>query len=149
MTTKSFLILILYFIFLSGYSQSSEKDIICNNLLLAPIMSGDNTNYNPTVQEIDYAKKISLNFIDSAFKVSKDTISLKSLQKDYYRQYICYLDSEKNKIIWINWICSEKAKKNDLKIVWYNIVTDDKLCVIDIKINLTKNYCFDFSYSPK
>lgn len=69
---------------------------------------------------------------------------LKFGDSDYFRQYVGYVDSKGNRIVFINAVCKSYGQKSDLKKNWI-FVLDGGSCFYQIKVDLTSKKCTDFS----
>ena len=138
---------ILIFISFSICSQNSNKDIIFNweksdNFWIS--IDSTNQKFYPTLEEIKLAKKISIEHIDSLEKINKDFKILHFNHISYYRQYVGYYDNNGDKIIYINAFCDSYNKRTNLKTNWI-FVLDGGSCYYQIRININKGECFDFT----
>ncbi|MGC4128047.1 MAG: hypothetical protein QM564_00495 [Bergeyella sp.] len=121
-----------------GYVFSSSKEIT--------FIDSIEDRFTPSKQEIEQIEKLvsilipqekraNANFGKKCPKISKNL-------NNYNRQYVGYIDSDGNKIIWINFIWKKDCPDNWNKDII--IYTDGCSYFWQIKINLKENKFFDF-----
>ena len=132
-----------------------EKSAIVYDTLLKNYFEKNNyTQFTPTEQEI---KKVDA-ILQKAIKKGEFDFIKKPVSEmiyEYYRQYICYIDENGQKIIRINAFCKNRLMPSEEngEIVWKPldwknkilIVLDGGSCYWTIFINLTKNEYFDLT----
>jgi len=137
-----------------GFSQTDKNDFIFDwqNDNSSLWISIDSTlkKFTPTIEEIGIAKNLSKDYIDS-LEQNRNLETVKQYGKllkfgdsDYYRQYVGFVDSNGNRIIFINAVCKSYGQKSDLKKNWI-FVLDGGSCFYQIKVDLTNKKCIDFS----
>ena len=137
-----------------GFSQIDKNDFVFDwqNVNSSLWISIDSTleKFTPTIEEIGLAKELSKIHIDS-LEQNRDRKIVKQYGKilkynntDYYRQYVGFVDSKGNKLIFINAVCKAYGQKSDMKQNWI-FVFDGGSCFYQIKVDLTNKKCIDFS----
>jgi len=135
---------------LVGLTQTNKKDFLFewhNNKSAEWILIDSSfQKFTPTIEEIMLAKELAKYHIDS-LEQNRDKRNGKLLENtdsDYYRQYIGYIDDMGDHIILLNAVCSAYAQKRNLNKEWI-LVLDGGSCFYQIKVNLKRKRCFDFS----
>ena len=147
-------LIIILIIPIFGFSQNDKNDFVFDwqNDNSSLWISIDSTfeKFSPTIEEIGIAKKLSKDYIDS-LEQNRNPEIVKQYGKllnfgdsDYFRQYVGYVDSKGNRIVFINAVCKSYGQKSDLKKNWI-FVLDGGSCFYQIKVNLTNKKCTDFS----
>ncbi|MDQ3394782.1 MAG: hypothetical protein M3512_11810 [Bacteroidota bacterium] len=137
-----------------GFSQSDKKDIIYNwNTNQSSLwISIDSTfqKFAPSDEEINLAKEIAINYIDSLESTRNSQIRkefgkiLKYNHARYYRQYVAFIDNEGKKKIFINAVCDSFVKNKDLKKEWI-FVLDGGSCFFQMEVDLETEEITSFS----
>jgi hypothetical protein len=147
-------LIVLMMMTLGGFAQIEKRDFIFdwqNNKDIIWI-SIDSTyiKFTPSIDEVLLAKEISIKYIDSLEKVRDPKIKkhygkiLNSNHKDYYRQYVGYIDKEGNRVIFINAGCSASGENKNLDRIWI-FVLDGGSCYFQIRIDIKKKKCIHFN----
>ena len=148
------ILIIILIIPIFGFSQTNKNDFIFdwqndNSSLWISIDSAFE-KFTPTIAESGLVIQLSKNHIDSLEhnrepKIVKEYGKLlKFSDSDYYRQYVGYIDSKGNRIVFVNAVCKSYGQKSDLRKDWI-FVFDGGSCFYQIKVDLTAKKCFDFS----
>jgi len=148
------ILILILIIPIFGFSQTNKNDFVFkwhyNNSALWISIDSTLEKFTPTIDEIELAKEMSKNHIDS-LEQNRDSKIVKQYGKllkfnnaDYYRQYVGFIDNKGNKIIFINAVCKGYGQKSDLTKNWI-FVLDGGSCFYQIKVDLTNKKCFDFS----
>jgi hypothetical protein len=148
------LLILAFMIPFLGFSQIDKNDFVFerqnNNSSLWISIASTLEKFTPTIEEIGLVKQLSKNHIDSLERnrnpktVKEYDKLLKFNDSDYFRQYVGYIDSKGNRIVFINSVCKTYGQKRDFKRNWI-FVLDGGSCFYQIKVDLTAKKCFDFS----
>lgn len=117
------------------FSKTTEIDFI----------EGIKGRFTPSKEEIENVEK-QVSIIIPKEKLANASFGKKCPKisknlKNYNRQYIGYIDSKGNKIVWINFIWKKACPDNWQKDI--TLPTDGCSRFWQIKINLKDNICFD------
>src|SRR4030095_7838718 len=142
---KGILILALM-IPLIGFSQTDKNDFLFEwqNNKSSLWISIDSTfeKFTPTIEEIGVVKQLSKIHIDSLERNRNPKIVkeygklLKFKDSDYFRQYVGYIDSKGNRIVFVNAVCKSYGQNSDFRENWI-FVFDGGSCFYQIKVDLT------------
>jgi hypothetical protein len=133
-------------------AQVNQKDIIFEWEHSAAIAYSIDVGYKkffPTVEEIQLAKQISINYIDSLEAnrdpktIRKQGHILKYSHDDYFRQYVGYIDGTGAKKIYINACCSALASDRNVLTDWFSVFGGGS-CLFHAIIDLDHKKCIDF-----
>lgn len=153
----------LFFIILSISCSEQKKTIDSHDTKMAIL---NNSEYIEWLFGQEYKlwqpNNSDINEIDVILEKAIENEAFKSLQiktlkelKNRYRQYVCYLNNEGNKIVYINSFCKipilyENGKEKQLK--WRSEmvdIADGGNCYWNMKINLTSKTYFDVIINGK
>jgi hypothetical protein len=163
---RTYLILLLVFISCSEFNEKKEpsdklmnnsvdeKLVILNDKTDLFLISGNNSEFwIPSGNDFKQINAILEKAIQNGeFDFLKDP-KLENIKK-YYRQYVCYQNNNKERIVFINAFCENLELLTGIEgeiimkpFDWQNkllIVDDGGMCYWSIKINLSTKEYFDF-----
>ena len=94
-----------------------------------------------TIKELIFIENIISNKVEETIEFHEYQSKKKS---NFVRQYSTYIDSNGNKIVWINFICdSNKEILKDWKKHIMNVI-DGGSCFFNLKVNLDTTEIFDY-----
>lgn len=103
--------------------------------------------YSPTTLNQSDIKKIELlltNCVDDYNKKLSDNhkqyFSIDLIKKRYKRQYVAVVNKKGEKLVWVNCLCQTHNDNWRTSII---LVDDGGNCYFNLKINLTKEKCYD------
>ena len=125
------------------YSLKPYQVIITADDKMDSVFGKDYRNWTPANNDIEMAEKIlSFSFLDQS-KPTVNRVAGKSLD-DYNRQFVGAIDTNGDKIVWINCFCKNEAgsfKDWKEKIVYSS---KPENCFFNLIANLTKNSYTNF-----
>lgn len=108
--------------------------------------------WTPSKAQLDQIDSILIQALKDTLEINNN-FEIKNINH-YYRQYVCYLDTNGDSIVFINAFCRLLASPVDScgTIIWKKYdwknkildVMDGGACFWNIRINLTKKKYFDF-----
>lgn len=113
-----------------------DKIAIINSINAKDII-GKRVNFQLTENDFSQIESIILKEVYKHNKEFGTNIKL----KDYYRQYVAFINNEGEKVVWINLFCNyfnTDWKKNVV------FVLDGGECYFNLKINIEKGFAYDF-----
>jgi hypothetical protein len=145
---RTLVIFYLWIIFTTGnlFSQNKKdfvfdaKNSTINEVL---IELKDKNFFTPDESEIKIAKKQEICYLDSLEKINKKKLFSHN-RRQYFRQYLGYIDNNGDKVILINAFCERNSSKEELTKIWKNVL-DGGECYYQIEVNLNTKKCFKFS----
>jgi hypothetical protein len=147
---KYLLPILLMFVFVQVFGQTTTKDIIMVSLdSTGKIYLANDVNvqlFKLSYEQIEMAKKEAKKQFDSKTTKRKQSRKFKYDFDDYTKQYVGYIDKLGNKIIYINAICNDVESAEYLTSRLF-IVLDGGKCYFHITIDAVTKKCLSFTFN--
>lgn len=137
-------------------NREELKSTVINDSMETKWITDDCKHFwTPSRNQLDIADSLTVKAIKMNYKKYYKHLKPDSF-KDFYKQYVCYIDSKGDSIIYLNAICyigndivfDKNNKATQTRFDWQNhlfIVDDGGDCFWSIYINFSKRISFRFS----